>query len=397
LCQGHPCVGKSKQPGKRERKRGTIWYKYSKAKEDSQDQMMNGRDAVCCKEEVCQVQEKKAMAEVKIVGNNTEAALHPLNNMDLLQCILPFVGRNQYRFVAAINHDFQRAYLHLFQHSKQTYYNVSTIQHVEITYECQNPPGTPCSMAAILNRDRCADITGGFQFCNKCKRHVAFFPFKPEIAMLAAKHGSLSMLMYTHSIMQERGNFPDYALISRYAAGFGQLHILDFVIHDGCRLHKWISFYAAKYGHLEVFQYTRMNDFPWDSDMCLRHAAAKGHYKIVLWAIENGCPWKGFSKYAALDGNLKVLQWARANGCPWDRKTCSFAAMGGHVAVLQWARANGCPWDERTCRYAAMNGHLTVLQWARANGCPWDERSRKFAAIIGRKSVLQWAKENGCP
>ena len=56
---------------------------------------------------------------------------------------------------------------------------------------------------------------------------------------------------------------------------------------------------------------------------------------------------------AAWGGHLEVLQWARENDCPWDEETCARAAIGGHLEVLQWARAKGCPWDECTRARAA--------------------------------------------
>jgi hypothetical protein len=46
-----------------------------------------------------------------------------------------------------------------------------------------------------------------------------------------------------------------------------------------------------------------------------------------------------------MGGHLEVLQWLRANECPWDEGTCRWAAKCGKLEVLQWARANGCPWD----------------------------------------------------
>ena len=42
-------------------------------------------------------------------------------------------------------------------------------------------------------------------------------------------------------------------------------------------------------------------------------------------------------------GNLEVLQWARANDCPWDVTTVDRAERRGHDHVVEWARANGCP------------------------------------------------------
>jgi len=36
-----------------------------------------------------------------------------------------------------------------------------------------------------------------------------------------------------------------------------------------------------------------------------------------------------------LGGHLEVLQWLRANDCPWDKDTCSHSAGDGHLEVLQ--------------------------------------------------------------
>ena len=49
---------------------------------------------------------------------------------------------------------------------------------------------------------------------------------------------------------------------------------------------------------------------------------------------------------------------------------CAYAALNGHFEILKWARENGCPWNEYTCSNAAKNGHFEILKWARENGCP---------------------------
>jgi hypothetical protein len=79
--------------------------------------------------------------------------------------------------------------------------------------------------------------------------------------------------------------------------------------------------------------------------------------------------------YAALGGHLDVLQWARQQECPWDSNTCAYAAKGGRLDIIQWARqqAEPCPWNVDTCAEATRGGHLAVLQWAIANGCPEPE------------------------
>jgi hypothetical protein len=101
---------------------------------------------------------------------------------------------------------------------------------------------------------------------------------------------------------------------------------------------------------------------------------------------------------AGRGGQLEVLQWARENDCPWDRGdvvhlplsagawTCynghesttarvTGRRVHGHLNMLMWAREHNCPWDEDTGEYAATGGQLEVLQWAREYGCPWDNAS----------------------
>jgi hypothetical protein len=59
--------------------------------------------------------------------------------------------------------------------------------------------------------------------------------------------------------------------------------------------------------------------------------------------------------------NLDVLQWAREHDCPWDSNTCLFAASRGHLEVLQWARAHGCPWHKQMCE---RESRLHIHTWA---------------------------------
>ena len=55
------------------------------------------------------------------------------------------------------------------------------------------------------------------------------------------------------------------------------------------------------------------------------------------------------------------------NDYPWDEDTCCNAAMGGHFKVLQWARENGCPWDARTWNHC---DDAVMKDWLAANMCP---------------------------
>ena len=106
---------------------------------------------------------------------------------------------------------------------------------------------------------------------------------------------------------------------------------------------------------------------------------------------------KELCKAAARGGQLEVLQWLRENDCPWNADTYVGAAHGGKLKVLQWARKKGCPWDVMTCAAATECGNLEVLKWLRQNSCPWNlQNCASIAADIGHKKLSAWIV-NGTP
>ena len=42
---------------------------------------------------------------------------------------------------------------------------------------------------------------------------------------------------------------------------------------------------------------------------------------------------------------MEALKWLRSEGCPMDINTCTAAAMGYHSDVLLWAINNDCPYE----------------------------------------------------
>ena len=91
-------------------------------------------------------------------------------------------------------------------------------------------------------------------------------------------------------------------------------------------------------------------------------------------------------------GHLEILQWLRENNCPWDEWTCNMAATKGDLEILKWARDNECPWSKATCFYAINSDKFEVLQWLKANGCPWDKKGCLKKAEKNSKMV-EWINE----
>jgi hypothetical protein len=245
-----------------------------------------------------------------------------LSDLDILKYILSFVGWNQYRFVASVNHTFYDAYLHLFPRNKFTYYTASSIRQAMICYQESN---------ASSNR---------WAQCVLCAS--------------AAQYGSLITLQYLRS-----SSFSD-------ADDEGKEDDEEISCHWDSRT----CAMAAKYGHLHVLQWARTNHCPWNSATCA-YAAEQGHSEIVQWAHINGCSWDSETcKNAAKNGHLEILQYAHTHGCPWNIRTCAYAAINGHVHVLQYARSHGCPWDtEKVVEILKSSNcrHPRMIQWVQCN------------------------------
>jgi len=187
-----------------------------------------------------------------------------------------------------------------------------------------------------------------------------------------------------------------------HAAANGCLEVLKFLHTDGVQPWDWTTCRSnAAEGHLPLYvlELDYKNRCRWERRPFTCTIAAKGgHFAVLQYLHESGCPWDMFTCRAAVEGgHLQILQYAIENGCPWDDSACERAALGGHLAVLQYAHENGCPWDSKTTRFAAEKGYLAVLQYAHENGCPWDELTCTRAAYEGHLDVLKYAHENGCP
>jgi hypothetical protein len=153
-----------------------------------------------------------------------------------IQYILPFVGRHQYRFVAAVNHNFHTAYVTAFP-KKVTRFNVSTIEHAKICFD-------EWKIMEYLHQSFLCDI--------------------------AAREGNLSVLKYLRSIQCEWGEWT-----CSYAAKSGHLDVIKWCHENGCPWDSRTCSKAAENGHLDVIKWCRQNGCPWYSSTCTN--AAENH------------------------------------------------------------------------------------------------------------------------
>jgi hypothetical protein len=186
------------------------------------------------------------------VAKETKPTLEDIPSELFIQYILPFVGRHQYRFVAAVNRNFHTAYVAVFT-KKVTRFNVSTIEHAKI----------------------CCDEWKNQYLCPNTLCHIA------------AREGNLTVLKYLRSI-----HSPWDGSTCSTAAKNGHLDVIQWCHENGCPWQRSTCALAAKNGHLDVIKWCRQNGCPRNENTCAS-AAENGHLDIIKWCRQNGCEWGG--------------------------------------------------------------------------------------------------------
>jgi hypothetical protein len=174
--------------------------------------------------------------------------------------ILPFVGRHQYRFVAAVNRNFHTAYVTAFP-KKVTRVNVSTIEHAKICF---------------------AEKKGNYHHpCILCR--------------MAAREGNLSVLKYLRSI-----HCSWYRDTCANAAKNGHLDVIQWCHSNGFPWDAKTCHNAAGNGHIDILKWCRQNGCEWWQSTC-EALESKGYFDVLQWSFENGCKCIVCSKYGNLD------------------------------------------------------------------------------------------------
>ena len=106
---------------------------------------------------------------------------------------------------------------------------------------------------------------------------------------------------------------------------------------------------------------------------------------------------------------MNIILFALQNGCPWSTEVPAFAAASGHLKVLKLLRDFDCPWDAEVIKSAKHFKKYHIMKWAIENGCPGAiEEDYKLveenadAAVpntvsSGDGALVDWSREQACP
>jgi hypothetical protein len=97
-----------------------------------------------------------------------------------------------------------------------------------------------------------------------------------------------------------------------------------------------------------------------ERDLCYE-ACRSGQTGILGCLLDRGVPLEdSHIEGAAFMGHLDTVQYLHSRGSALSKHISFFAASSGHVPLVEWLHQNGCPWDEDVCAKAASEGHLSV-------------------------------------
>jgi hypothetical protein len=104
---------------------------------------------------------------------------------------------------------------------------------------------------------------------------------------------------------------------------------------------------------------------------------------------------------AAESGFLEVCQYLRAEDCPWDKDACDLAARNDKVGVLRWLRECGCPCAvPDVCIEAALGGAINVLEYLfeqlpAPTLLAYSSAMLNAAGAIGELDTAKWLRQRG--
>lgn len=188
--------------------------------------------------------------------------------------------------------------------------------------------------------------------CTEARDAIAFKPAKAKAALI--KHGKSLGLITTPGVMSN---------LCVYAAGEGDLRLLEWAMERGCEKGHQIIDVAARRGDIPM---VRFMETKWQTMRATAHLCAARH------------------------GQLAFLKWVVARGDTLHDEICDAATIGGHLRCLQYVHAHGGKMDEKTYRLAVQHGHMKMVQWMHAQGCPCDHTAKEVAVFHGQTMCLQF-------
>lgn len=152
---------------------------------------------------------------------------------------------------------------------------------------------------------------------------------------------------------------------------------------------------AASKGDIHLLKYlASIEEIPTDNRI-VRTALQGNFYKVLFWALDNGCAWHhdcatARLRYIIAMGGLDRLISFVDRGYIIHPSLATEAAESGQIDILRWLCRQGCKLPENVCDAAASCGHLDALKFCHFVGAPIGPSTFASAARWGELEVIRW-------
>ena len=165
-------------------------------------------------------------------------------------------------------------------------------------------------------------------------------PWNNTVTLSCAVNAQLDCMKYAH----EHG-LPWHSDVSFKLAENGNLEMLQYAIEHGCIFEERSTYLAARGGHLECQVNNR----------AVLATLEKGHLTCLKLLIADGrFPMSAsWPSVAAYQGHFHIVQYLHESGCPWDKQTADAAARGGHFDILCYAIQHNGGYDYENLAFSS--------------------------------------------
>lgn len=183
-----------------------------------------------------------------------------------------------------------------------------------------------------------------------------------EVLLYTAKHSNLEIFRWAHlngakltiEVMDTAAEFSDVSILIYIYENIPLLFTEDFllviVLRNRKDICKWVIDNripiktslvncVARNGNLDMLQYI---------------------YNFIHLLFAYNLKFVCF--YAAENGHLEILKWALTKNLHWGTSVTYVAAEKGHAEVLKWLLTNGCPWDDSIIKIAIKEKRTDIIE-----------------------------------